>query len=263
MHAKSLLADVRYIVEVLTPRVSSDEGNRVNFDAFCEKYGKASCFGCAVSIPDNPLGNMRVPALSAVEECRNAFEAEKLLVNLNTFHTKNDLDLFLQSAMNRGMRHLLVVRGDGSPDLSRLRPDDLDVDGKMVTSIDLLVYIHREYPQGFVTGVAFNQYKPIRFEMRKLHEKIEKGAQFIVTQPVIGRDPNVLALKSSGLPLVVEAWMSKNIELLLKSVKADTRIETGEYDPVQNLRILRDAFPEEKVYLSLLSSKSDWREVLF
>jgi len=262
LQEKSLLADVRYIIEALTPRVSPGEGNRINFDAFCEKYGKASCFGCAVSIPDNPLGNMRVPALSAVEECRRAFEAEKLLVNLNTFHTKNDLDLFLRATLDRGVRHLLIVRGDGSPNLPRLRPEELDVDGKLVTSIDLLVYIHREYPREFVTGVAFNQYKPLRFEMRKLHEKIEKGAQFIVTQPVIGRDPNVLALKSSGLPLVVEAWMSKNIELLLRSVKADARIETGKYDPVQNLRILRDVFPEEKVYLSLLSSKSDWREAL-
>jgi hypothetical protein len=79
---------------------------------------------------------------------------------------------------------------------------------------------------------------------------------------VIERDPKVLALKSSGLPLVVEAWMSVNIELLLKSVKAHERIEIGEYDPVKNLRILRDAFPEEKVYLSLLNSKSDWREAL-
>ena len=262
LQEKSLLADVRYIIEALTPRVSPGEGNRINFDAFCEKYGKASCFGCAVSIPDNPLGNMRVPALSAVEECRRAFEAEKLLVNLNTFHTKNDLDLFLRATLDRGVRHLLIVRGDGSPNLPRLRPEELDVDGKLVTSIDLLVYIHREYPREFVTGVAFNQYKPLRFEMRKLHEKIEKGAQFIVTQPVIGRDPNVLALKSSGRPLVVEAWMSKNIELLLRSVKADARIETGKYDPVQNLRILRDVFPEEKVYLSLLSSKSDWREAL-
>jgi hypothetical protein len=60
----------------------------------------------------------------------------------------------------------------------------------------------------------------------------------------------------------VEAWMSKNIELLMKSIKAETRIETGEYDPLKNLRILRDAFPDETVYLSFLSGRSDWSEIL-
>jgi len=216
LQEKSLLADVRYIIEALTPRVSPGEGNRINFDAFCEKYGKASCFGCAVSIPDNPLGNMRVPALSAVEECRRAFEAEKLLVNLNTFHTKNDLDLFLRATLDRGVRHLLIVRGDGSPKLPRLGPEDIAVDCTMVTSIELLEYIHREHPGRFVTGMAFNQYKPLSFEMKKLRRKIDKGARVIVTQPVIGRDPRVLELKSFGIPLIVEAWMSKNIELLMK-----------------------------------------------
>ena len=262
VHEKQLLAGVRYIVEVLTPRVSSEGKNRVNFGAFCEKCEQALHFGCAVSIPDNPLGNMRVPAFSAVEKCRRAFEAEKLLVNLNTFHTKNDLDLFLHSALNRGVRHLLVVRGDGSPKLPRLRPEDIAVDCTMVTSIELLEYIHREHPGRFVTGVAFNQYKPLSFEMKKLRRKIDKGARVIVTQPVIGRDPRVLELKSFGIPLIVEAWMSKNIELLMKSIKAETRIETGEYDPLKNLRILRDAFPDETVYLSFLSGKSDWSEIL-
>lgn len=204
---------------------------------------------------------MRVPSLSAIGECRCAFDAEKHLVNLNTFHTKKELDAFFHTALDTGLRYLLVVRGDGSPKLPKLTPEDLAIDCTMVTSIELLEYIHREHPQRFVTGVAFNQYKPISFEVKKLRKKIEKGTQFIVTQPVIGRDPAVLELKSFGVPLIVEAWMSKDIELLMKSIKAETRIKTGEYDPVKNLRILRDAFPEEKVYLSFLSSKSDWSEI--
>jgi hypothetical protein len=234
----------------------------MSFDAFCEKYRRSMKMGGAVSIPDNPLGHMRVPALSAVGECECEPDAEKLLINLNTFRTKKGLDAFLHDTLDAGLRYLLVIRGDGGPKLPRLRPGDIAVDCTMVTSIELLEYIHREHPGRFVTGVAFNQYKPLSFEMKKLRRKIDKGARFIVTQPVIGRDPRVLELKSFGIPLIVEAWMSKNIELLMKSIKAETRIETGEYDPLKNLRILRDAFPDETVYLSFLSGRSDWSEIL-
>ncbi len=94
MDNESLFQGARYIVEVLTPRVSFDAANKVSFDAFFEKSRRALHMGWAVSIPDNPLAHLRVPALSAVGECGRAFEAERLLVNLNTFHTKKKLDAF-------------------------------------------------------------------------------------------------------------------------------------------------------------------------
>jgi hypothetical protein len=47
---------------------------------------------------------------------------------------------------------------------------------------------------------------------------VEAGAKFVITQPIVGRDPNVDRLKNLGIPIVIEAWMSKNIDLLYKSV---------------------------------------------
>jgi hypothetical protein len=41
----------------------------------------------------------------------------------------------------------------------------------MVTSIELLEYINTEYSGLFITGVAFNQYKPMKFELEKLKKK--------------------------------------------------------------------------------------------
>ena len=51
-----------------------------------------------------------------------------------------------------------------------------------------------------------------------MEKKIKAGAKFAVTQPIIGRDQSVDELKSLNIPIIVEAWMSKKIELLYKSV---------------------------------------------
>jgi hypothetical protein len=56
--------------------------------------------------------------------------------------------------------------------------------------------------------------------------------------------------------------MSKNIELLYKSVRKEKDDKVEGYDPVENLKILHEAFPESCIYLSMLSFKQDWKEIL-
>ena len=128
----------------------------------------------------------------------------------------------------------------------------------MVTSAELIRYIHASRPKGFVTGAAFNQYAPRTFETRKLHTKIEAGAAYVITQPVIGADSGVLELETLGIPVVVEAWMSKNIDLLIQSVRAETDAAPGDYDPFENLALLHNVFPKNCVYLSMLSFQLEW-----
>ena len=83
-----------------------------------------------------------------------------------------------------------------------------------------------------------------------------------VTTEVIGQDPHVDALQNLGIPIVIEAWMSKNIDLLYKSVRKQKDASSEVYDPAQNLKVLHDAYPQNCVYLSMLSFKQDWKHLL-
>ena len=46
-----------------------------------------------------------------------------------------------------------------------------------------------------------------------MEQKIEAGAKFAVTQPIIGSDRSVDELRLLKIPIIVEAWMSKNLDL--------------------------------------------------
>ena len=113
-----------------------------------------------------------------------------------------------------------------------------------------------------ITGAAFNPYNPMPFELNRMRQKIDAGAKYAVTQPIIGQDDNVDRLKELNIAVVVEAWMSKNIDLLYRSVGKDKDERAEKYDPTENLKALHEAYPECCVYLSMLSFKEDWQEFL-
>ncbi len=257
-----MITSVPYLIEILTPLKEGADPRNVKLKRFAARYRRIVDSGCAVSIPDNPMGNLRLPALRALELLDLPVDPEKLMINLNTFHTKDELGVFLKTALEKGVRYLLIIRGDGSSELPKLQPEEFDIDVKMVTTVELLEYINRKYGGSFITGGAFNQYKPIKIELQRLERKINAGAKFIITQPVIGKDPNVDLLKDYGIPIVVEAWMSNNTDLLYKSVRIEKDANAEKYDPVKNLSILHEAYPDNAFYLSLLSFKSDWEKTL-
>ena len=255
---EGMLWDNPYIIEILTPRKEGDKPVLKEMEMFAQRYGRALLSGCAVSIPDNPLGNLRYSVLDTFNNLGLHADPGKTLINLNTFHSKEELDRMLQNAAQEGLRYLLVIRGDGSPDLPKLQPQDLDVEAKMVTSIELLCYINTRYGDVFCTGAAFNQYKPQSVERAKLEKKKSAGARFIITQPVLGEDPHITRLRNEDIPLIIEAWMSPRIDFFLKSVKGSVEGNLNGYDPVQNLRILHESYPGSCVYLSMVHSHSDW-----
>jgi methylenetetrahydrofolate reductase (NADPH) len=208
------------------------------------------------------MGHPRYSALEAFEFCKLPVEPTRTVINLNTFHTKKELDSLLRAASKNDLQYLLIVRGDGGSALAKLEPNAIGGIGSVATSIDLIRYIHTEYPHRFVTGVAFNQYSPISFETDRLRQKIEAGAKFVVTQPVIGKDPNVDLLSNFNIPIVIEAWMSKKLDLLYKSVRKEKEEKAQRYDPVDNLRILHHSYPGKSIYLSMLSFSQDWKLIL-
>ena len=252
-----------YIVELLTPKKTAN-GQYVDdlMVRFKQRYQRIMEAGFGLSIPDNPMGQPRMGALESIGRLGLALDPEKMIMNLNTFHTKRELDQLLNHAADSGLKHILVVRGDGGPMLSKLDPNEIGGEKSVATSIDLIRYIHRSFSGRFITAAAFNPYKPLSIELERMKQKIAAGAAYAVTQPIIGRNTGVDALISQRTPVVVEAWMSKNIELFIKSVGRQKINQAEEYDPVANLKSLHDHYPESCVYLSMLSFNQPWNQVL-
>jgi methylenetetrahydrofolate reductase (NADPH) len=250
----------RYIVELLTPR-QSEEDFESKLEIFKKRYIRILGRGAMASVPDNPLGNLHFTAMEVLGFLELPVDPEKTLLHLNTFHRKKDVETFLGEARDRGLKRLLVVSGDGGPRLSKLEPEDIGADSKSVTSIEMLEFIGREYPGVFTCGVAFNQYEPREDEARKLERKIEAGARFIITQPLIGRDETLRFLGGKGLPVWIGAWMSRRVDLLCQCIDRS-------FDPVmnwdaeENLNLLRGCFPDCGLYLAQLNFNREWPRIV-
>ena len=254
--------DCAYLIEILTPKRSTLGDLEKRMSGFAERYSMIFHSGSGVSIPDNPMGQPRYSLLEVMEFCDLPIHLPRTVMNLNTFHTKEELDGMLNQASNLGLKYLLVVRGDGGPALPKLKPESIGSKKSVATSIDLIRYINREYSGAFVTGGAFNQYNPIDFESDRLKQKIDAGAKFVITQPVLGKDPKVDLLEDFNIPVIIEAWMSEKVDLLLKSVRREKDQRAEGFDPLKNLETLHQAYPQNCVYLSMLSFKQDWRDIL-
>jgi methylenetetrahydrofolate reductase (NADPH) len=251
-----------YFVEILTPKRTDPSSAKALLNTFAERYCRILDMQLGMSIPDNPMGQPRFGLLETCEPLSLPITPEHTIMNLNTFHTKDELDGILKKADQAGLKYILVVRGDGGPKLSKIDPQSIGGSKSVATSMDLLHYIHREYPGRFTTGCAFNHYNPMPYESDRLRKKIDAGAAFVITQPVIEKDRHLDAILELGIPVVVEAWMSKNLELLLKSVGQQKEDGPIDYDPIKNLHALHHKYPENSIYLSMLAFKKQWRSLL-
>jgi len=251
-----------YLIELLSPKKTKDDPPKALLDRFADRYQKIIDAGCGVSIPDNPMGQPRLGALENFDLKDLSIDSEKIVMNLNTFHTKSELDGILQRAAEANLKYILVVRGDGGPLLSKLDAQSIGGNKSVATSIDLIRYINTEYSDQFIIGAAFNPYKPMPFELNRMEQKVAAGAKFAVTQPIIGPDESVESLKELNIAVVVEAWMSENIDLLYRSVRKEKDEKAENYDPIENLKTLHEFYPQCSVYLSMLSFKQNWKEIL-
>jgi methylenetetrahydrofolate reductase (NADPH) len=208
------------------------------------------------------LGNLHFTSLEVIEYDELEVRPQQFLLHLNTFHRKADLDGLLSQADEWGVQNILCISGDGGHRLPRLEPKDLRIDAKTVTSVELLRYIESVLPGRFNLGVAFNQYEPPEHELRKLDDKLEAGARFVVTQPVLGEDEGIRNLLSRALPVYLGVWMSRNASLLEECVGYPVDGLVAGYDPVRGLRLLQDLYSPAGYYLSLLSFKGSWEAIL-
>ena len=257
MSAKKMF-DVLYLVELLTPRRDGGEKIPLFLERFQQRYEQALSLGCGISVPDNPMGRTRIGLPECISQLGLTVDPGKIVMNLNTFHSKTELDTLLDSAAELGINRLLVVRGDGGPELEKLNPQSIGGKHNIVTTPELVAYINREYEGQFITGVAFNPYKKTDFELAHLQRKIEAGAKFVITQPIFDRHEQVDAILDYGVPVVVEAWMSENVALFYKSVGIKQEQSDHSYDPRLVLQKLHQAYPGSCVYLAMLNFTTDW-----
>jgi len=243
-------------VELQTPKRSSEDIDK-DLQTFADKYRKVVEAGWMVCVTDNPMGLLSYGAMETIELLGLPVRPEQLMVHLNTFHPKKELDGILEAFKAAGGRLLLVVSGDGSQRLHRLEPDEIGVACTTVTSVELIRYIRREHPGAFHCGVAFNPYEPQDAELAKMKRKVDAGASFIITQPIIGRDERLDPLPAFGLPVTLDAWMSKKLHLLSECVGHEIP-EGTPYDPIENLRELRRNYPDFGLYLAILGFKTQY-----
>ena len=248
-----------YHVEILPPKQDTEKLD-ADLELFASKYSRVMESGYCACITDNAMGLLAFQGTELIEELLLPVNPEQIMIHLNTFHTKEDLDHILDLCKAWGIESLLVVSGDGSDRLPKLSPSDIGFpDVESVTSVELIQYIRREYPDVFSLGVAFNPYEPEEHEFKKMERKIKAGASFIITQPLIEQNAVVdkLLAMYPKMPVTVEAWMSKKIYLLSEAVGYEIPEDT-EFDPIATLKSLHRLYPACGVYLSLLGFKTQY-----
>ncbi len=250
------IANKTFHIEILTPKQNSQKLD-ADLESFAEKYTKVIQAGYVACITDNPMGHLSFQTTEVLPELGLPVEPEQLVIHLNTFHTREHLDEILTAAADMGVKYLLTLSGDGSERLPKLTPACLGIDVNTVTSVELLHYIQKAYPDTFSCGVAFNPYEPEEHELERMKHKLEAGAEYIITQPVIGNDPLVASLKRFNVPVIVDAWMSKKLHLLSECVGYEIPEDTP-YDPIENLKQLQAFYPDYGLYLALLGFKTQY-----
>jgi methylenetetrahydrofolate reductase (NADPH) len=249
----------KFHIEIIPPRQATEK-LREDLRTFADMYAEVLRSGGCACITDNAMGLLAFQGAECIEELGLAVNSRQVMIHLNTFHTKENIRGILDSCEKLGVTCLFVVSGDGSARLPKLRPADLRAGAaRTVTSVELLRYINREYPGVFTMGAAFNPYEPPEYEFEKLKRKLTAGASFIITQPIIKKNTVVdeMIQKYPGVPVIVEAWMSKNISLL-SGAAGHTIPEDTPFDPIATLKQLHKDYSACGVYLSRLEFKTQY-----
>ena len=246
------------LIEMIPPKHASKKLAE-DLALFKEKFERYMEAGFVASITDNAMANLAFQTTEVVEAMGLKPRPDQVLIHLNTFHQKEELERILQNAKAQGIRNFLCVTGDGSDKMHKLLPEELEAeDVTVTTSVELIRYIRKHYPE-FILGAAFNPYEPPEHEFAKLKRKIKAGASYVITQPILGQNEQIDRLRREfpDLPVIVEIWMSKKL-FLLSDIFGYTIPEDAPYDPFATRKEVCAAYPDCGNYLALLGYKTQY-----
>ena len=146
-----------------------------------------------INITDSPMARVRMSALSACTLLQNTTGLETVLHFTTRDRNLMGLQADLIGAHAVGVRNILALTGD-PPSLGNYAQATgvFDVDSIGLVRLISEMKNGRDLagsdlgsPGGFCVGVAVDPTKPdLESEAGRLHEKIEAGAEFIMTQPI-------------------------------------------------------------------------------
>ncbi len=245
-------------IEIIPPKHDTQK-LEADLELFAAKFTAYMEDGFIASITDNAMAKLAFQAYEVIGELELEPKPDQVLIHLNTFHRKEELDAILRFAKDNGIRNFLIVTGDGSDKMHKLEPHEIEADGAAVTtSVELIRYVRKYYPE-FIIGAAFNPYEPPESEFEKVEKKLAAGATYFITQPILGRDDMLdrLLAEHPDVPVITEVWMSKKL-FLLSDIFGRPIPEDEPYDPFEALKTVREAYPMCGSYLALLGFKTQY-----
>ena len=92
------MIDCNYLMELLTPPSDGGAPDRTAVNRFAERYYRAVDHAMGISVPDNPMGRPRHSFVEIIATAGLPVAPQRTVMNLNTFHSKEELDRLLSSA---------------------------------------------------------------------------------------------------------------------------------------------------------------------
>ncbi|MEI7997936.1 MAG: methylenetetrahydrofolate reductase [NAD(P)H] [Candidatus Omnitrophota bacterium] len=140
---------------------------------------KPSFFSCTYGAG----GGSRNKTLDIVEHIQNKHHIPSVAHLTCVLHSKSEIKTILQDMKNRGISHVLALRGDPPKD----NPNWIPGAENFKYSSDLVAFIRQEFGNFFTIGVAgfpegHNLAPDIDFDAKVLKAKIDAGADFVITQ---------------------------------------------------------------------------------
>lgn len=154
------------------------------------------------SVATNPVAKPRMEALSLCRILQDELKRPATLHVTTRDHNRLSLQGLLWGAKALGIRTVLAMTGDFVPLVERGITSS-------VRDLSLPDLIGMARSAGLHTGVVMNPFTDalrLGIAVKRLKEKIDAGAQFVVTQPVYTTaDAKILAdaVKSLGIPAVL------------------------------------------------------------
>ena len=100
-------------VEIIPPKQDSLKLEE-DLELFASKFERVMDSGFTASITDNAMGLLAFQGHECIEELGLRARPDQVLIHLNTFHTKQNLDEILESCEKLGITSILAISGDGS-----------------------------------------------------------------------------------------------------------------------------------------------------